>query len=176
MTRRRPIVQLTLSDDARKRLDEIATRCGETRSGMVERLVREAEMPQGRYAPEVRSWSRERAPARHAALRDACVPGLHAICRDTGAQRPEGGEVSRTGSGKRGGRDYRLNWKAEPDGVYRFGDYAIRHNAPGTSKPWTVYFKGEPLQRAHGDFTGYRRFASAENAQRWVERRMRGKV
>ena len=45
VTRRRPVVQLTLSDDARKRLDEMATRCGETRSGMVERLVREAEMP-----------------------------------------------------------------------------------------------------------------------------------
>lgn len=45
MNRKRPVVQLTLSDEARERLDEMATRCGETRSGMVERLVREAEMP-----------------------------------------------------------------------------------------------------------------------------------
>ena len=44
MTRKRPVVQLTLSDDARERLDEMATRCGETRSGMVERLIREAGM------------------------------------------------------------------------------------------------------------------------------------
>lgn len=50
VTRKRPVVQLTLSDDARKRLDEMATRCGETRSGMVERLVREAEMPRPKTA------------------------------------------------------------------------------------------------------------------------------
>jgi len=50
MTRRRPVVQLTLSDEARQRLDEMATRCGETRSGMVERLIREAEMPRPKTA------------------------------------------------------------------------------------------------------------------------------
>ena len=50
MNRRRLIVQITLSDDARKRLDEMATRCGETRSGMVERLVRDAEMPRPKTA------------------------------------------------------------------------------------------------------------------------------
>ena len=48
--RKRPIVQLTLSPDAIARLDEMATRCGETRSGMVERLVRDAEMPRPRTA------------------------------------------------------------------------------------------------------------------------------
>jgi hypothetical protein len=43
--RKRPPVTLTLSTEARDRLDEMATRCGETRSGMVEKLVRETEMP-----------------------------------------------------------------------------------------------------------------------------------
>ena len=45
MTRRRPLVHLSLSPDAIARLDEIAARHGESRSGMVERLVRQAEMP-----------------------------------------------------------------------------------------------------------------------------------
>ena len=45
MTRRRPLLHLSLSPDAIARLTEMATRCGETRSGMVERLVRDAEMP-----------------------------------------------------------------------------------------------------------------------------------
>lgn len=56
-TRRRPLVHITLSPDAIARLDEMATRCGETRSGMVEKLVRETEMPRpikvGRTGPEV---------------------------------------------------------------------------------------------------------------------------
>jgi hypothetical protein len=43
--RKRPLVHLSLSHEAIARLTEMATRCGETRSGMVERLVREAEMP-----------------------------------------------------------------------------------------------------------------------------------
>jgi len=46
--RKRPLVHVSLSPDAIARLDEMATRCGETRSGMVERLVREAEMPRPR--------------------------------------------------------------------------------------------------------------------------------
>ena len=50
MTRRRPLVHLSLSPDALARLAEIATRCGETRSGTVERLIREAEMPRPRAA------------------------------------------------------------------------------------------------------------------------------
>jgi hypothetical protein len=40
-TRKRPLVHLSLSPDALSRLAEIATRCGETRSGVVERLIRE---------------------------------------------------------------------------------------------------------------------------------------
>ena len=43
--RKRPLVHLSLSPDAIARLDEIAARHGESRSGMVERLVRQAEMP-----------------------------------------------------------------------------------------------------------------------------------
>ena len=52
-TRRRPLVHLSLSPDALARLAEIATRCGETRSGVVERLIREAEMPRPRSAGKV---------------------------------------------------------------------------------------------------------------------------
>jgi hypothetical protein len=52
-TRRRPLVHLSLSPDALSRLAEIATRCGETRSGVVERLIREAEMPRPRSAGKV---------------------------------------------------------------------------------------------------------------------------
>jgi len=51
MTRRRPVVQITLSNGARERLDEMATRCGESRSSMVERLVHETEMPHPRPKP-----------------------------------------------------------------------------------------------------------------------------
>jgi hypothetical protein len=50
MTRKRPLVHLSLSHDAIARLAEIATRCGETRSGVVERLVRDAEMPRPKTA------------------------------------------------------------------------------------------------------------------------------
>jgi hypothetical protein len=48
--RKRPLVHLSLSTDAIARLAEIATRCGETRSGVVERLIREAEMPRPKTA------------------------------------------------------------------------------------------------------------------------------
>lgn len=48
MTRRRPLLHLSLSPGAIERLKEIATRCGETRSGVVEKLIREAEMPRPR--------------------------------------------------------------------------------------------------------------------------------
>ena len=51
MIRKRPLVHLSLSPAAIARLDEMATRCGETRSGMVERLVREAEMPRPMRQP-----------------------------------------------------------------------------------------------------------------------------
>ena len=50
MTRKRPLVHLSLSPDAIARLAEIATRCGETRSGMVERLIRDGEMPRPKTA------------------------------------------------------------------------------------------------------------------------------
>jgi hypothetical protein len=48
--RKRPLVHLSLSPAAIARLAEIATRCGETRSGVVERLIREAEMPRPKTA------------------------------------------------------------------------------------------------------------------------------
>jgi hypothetical protein len=55
MTRKRPLVHLSLSPDAIARLAEIATRCGETRSGVVEKLIREAEMPRPRTAGATRT-------------------------------------------------------------------------------------------------------------------------
>ena len=54
MIRKRPLVHLSLSPEAIARLAEIATRSGETRSGVVERLVREAEMPRPRPAGQSR--------------------------------------------------------------------------------------------------------------------------
>ena len=45
MTRKRRVCQITLSDDARDRLDKMAELAGTSRSGMVEKLVRETEMP-----------------------------------------------------------------------------------------------------------------------------------
>jgi hypothetical protein len=50
MTRKRPLVHLSLSPEAIARLTEIATRSGETRSGVVERLIRSAEMPRPKPA------------------------------------------------------------------------------------------------------------------------------
>ena len=54
-TRRRPLVHLSLSPEALARLAEIATRCGETRSGVVEKLIREAEMPRPRTVGTTRT-------------------------------------------------------------------------------------------------------------------------
>ena len=54
-TRKRPLVHLSLSPEAIARLAEIATRCGETRSGVVEKLIREAEMPRPRTAGATRT-------------------------------------------------------------------------------------------------------------------------
>ncbi len=53
--RKRPLVHLSLSPEAIARLAEIATRCGETRSGVVEKLIREAEMPRPRTAGATRT-------------------------------------------------------------------------------------------------------------------------
>ena len=43
--RKRPVVQLTLSDAALARLDEMATRLNDNRSRTAERIIFEAEMP-----------------------------------------------------------------------------------------------------------------------------------
>ena len=80
--------------------------------------------------------------------------------------------MSRTGSGKLGGRSYRLNWTDRSPEYAAFSDYAIDGaEYCGSRQPFLVLFRGKPLQRAHGNFTGYRRFASMEAAKRWVERR-----
>jgi hypothetical protein len=50
MTRKRPLIHLSLSPDAIARLREIAARSGESCSSAVERLVREAEMPRSKRA------------------------------------------------------------------------------------------------------------------------------
>jgi len=77
-------------------------------------------------------------------------------------------------SGK-GGRNYRLNW-TDANGGASFGDWSIRLSGPDTARPFTVYFNGEALLRDHGASAAHRRFASLDNAKRWVEKRMRGKV
>jgi len=58
--RKRPLVHLSLSPSAISRLAEIATRCGETRSGAMERLIREAEMPRPMTAAAPKSHRGER--------------------------------------------------------------------------------------------------------------------
>jgi hypothetical protein len=50
MMRKRPLVHLSLSPGAITRLSEIASRSGESRSGIVEKLIREAEMPRHKTA------------------------------------------------------------------------------------------------------------------------------
>ncbi len=45
MTRKRPLVHLSLSPEAIARLKEIATRFGESSSAVVERFIWKAEMP-----------------------------------------------------------------------------------------------------------------------------------
>lgn len=79
-----------------------------------------------------------------------------------------------TTSGK-GGRNYRLNWTDLTDGA-EFGNWSITLSSRGTAHPYKVYFKGAPLLRAHGAFEGYQCFASVENAKRWVEKRVAGKL
>jgi hypothetical protein len=76
------------------------------------------------------------------------------------------------GNSGKGGRNYRLNWSATADGGAVFSGYSIHYNWQGTSFPWSVHFKGEPMLQAHGACTGYRRFKTMENAKRWVERRI----
>ena len=51
MIRKRPVVALTLSVEARDALDEIASREKETRSGMSEKLIR-AEMARRNILPK----------------------------------------------------------------------------------------------------------------------------
>jgi predicted transcriptional regulator len=46
--RKRPTVHLTLSPDAISRLAEIASRRGESRSSVVEKWIRDEEMPRPR--------------------------------------------------------------------------------------------------------------------------------
>jgi metal-responsive CopG/Arc/MetJ family transcriptional regulator len=48
--RNKPVVALTMSVELIARLDEMAQRCCVTRSAMVERLVRDAEMPRPKPA------------------------------------------------------------------------------------------------------------------------------
>jgi hypothetical protein len=52
MSRKRPLLHLTLSPEAIARLDELAVRSGESKSGVVERLVREAELPRKKAGSE----------------------------------------------------------------------------------------------------------------------------
>lgn len=71
--------------------------------------------------------------------------------------------MTRSGQGSHfGGRNYRLNWIECHSGLFKFGDYTIEFGSYGsTTLPWLVYYKG-----------GYHRFASADTAKRWVEKRI----
>jgi hypothetical protein len=82
--------------------------------------------------------------------------------------------MSRSGQngGGKGGRNYRLNWSPTLDGGASFGSYTILFSWSGTAFPWSVNFKGQPLLQSHGNFTGYSRFKTLENAKRWVEKRI----
>jgi hypothetical protein len=53
MTRKRPLVHLSLSPEAIARLAEIATRRGEARSAVIEKWIWEAEMPRPKTAGKV---------------------------------------------------------------------------------------------------------------------------
>ncbi len=84
--------------------------------------------------------------------------------------------MSRSGQngGGQGGRNHRFNWgKPDGKGAFAFGDWRICIMHQGSTLPWAVFYKDEPMLRRHGDFEGYRRFKTAENAQRWVELRSR---
>ncbi len=85
--------------------------------------------------------------------------------------------MSRSGSnnGGRGGRDFRLNWSIAPGpgGDVTFGDWSVLWRSPGTSFPWTVFYKGSPVLQASGDSSAHRRFKTPQNAMRWVERELR---
>jgi hypothetical protein len=77
--------------------------------------------------------------------------------------------MSRAGgtSGK-GGRNYRVNWKATADGGAEFGDWSIVLQ-DGWRLPWEIRYQGKPFQRRHGDYNGTARFKTVENAQRKIE-------
>jgi hypothetical protein len=46
--RKKPMITLTLTPEAIDRLEQIAERWGTTRSGAVERMIRETDMPRSR--------------------------------------------------------------------------------------------------------------------------------
>lgn len=55
--------------------------------------------------------------------------------------------------------------------TFKLGDYSVRLEYPQTKHPWAAFYKGKPMLRSHGKFTGVQRFMSEDNAKRWVERR-----
>ena len=67
----------------------------------------------------------------------------------------------------------RLTWTAAEDGGCVFGDWEIRLDEPTHKHPWSLFFQGKRMLRAHGRYTGAMRFANATNAKRWVERHLR---
>lgn len=66
----------------------------------------------------------------------------------------------------------RLRWTEHPDGSVSAGDYHLVHET-GAKWPWQLLFQERPMLQAHGNYTGYRRFKTLTNGQRWVERRLR---
>jgi len=75
--------------------------------------------------------------------------------------------LSRTGSGSRGGRDYRWNWGDD----WKFGDWSIGRLLAPESRPYVVLYKRKPLTSSRSGRV--RRFATKEAAARAAERHYR---
>ena len=59
------------------------------------------------------------------------------------------------------------------DGEWIHGPYKVSDREHRTTAhPWMVYYKGKPMQQAHGRFTGYKRFKILGNAILWVDQRI----
>jgi hypothetical protein len=65
----------------------------------------------------------------------------------------------------------RPTWTMGPHSVVAtLGPWSVHEAFPGTKYPWAVHYKGVLLQRPHGNYTGYQRFMTEDNARRWVEK------
>jgi hypothetical protein len=59
------------------------------------------------------------------------------------------------------------------EGAWRRNGWVVQEYFLNTSKPWVVYLFGRMVTRRHGIYSGYWRFATAENAMRAITRERR---